>query len=76
MFFTMLALALFGGVTIHNFAIILLVALLSGTYSSLFISSQILVMWENREWHTLVPPQAQGFAGDGAVMSSDSIANQ
>jgi preprotein translocase subunit SecF len=51
MFFTMLALALFGGVTIHNFAVILLVALLSGTYSSLFISPQILVMWENREWH-------------------------
>lgn len=52
MFFTMLALALFGGVTIHNFAVILLVGLLSGTYSSIFIASQILVVWENREWRS------------------------
>jgi preprotein translocase subunit SecF len=52
MFFTMLALALFGGVTIQNFAVILLIGLLSGTYSSIFVASQILVVWENREWHT------------------------
>jgi preprotein translocase subunit SecF len=52
MFFTMLALALFGGVSIQNFAVILLVGLLSGTYSSIFIASQILVVWENREWRT------------------------
>ncbi|HLF29267.1 MAG TPA: protein translocase subunit SecF [Anaerolineae bacterium] len=50
MFFTMLALALFGGITIHNFVVILLVGLLSGTYSSLFNAAQILVVWENREW--------------------------
>jgi preprotein translocase subunit SecF len=52
MFFTMLALALFGGVSIQNFAVILLVGLLSGTYSSIFIASPILVVWENREWRT------------------------
>jgi preprotein translocase subunit SecF len=50
MFFTMLALALFGGVTIHNFIVILLVGLMSGTYSSIFNAAQILVVWENREW--------------------------
>ena len=52
MFFTMISLALFGGVTIHNFAVILLVSLLSGTYSSIFVASQILVVWERREWRT------------------------
>jgi preprotein translocase subunit SecF len=26
------------------------VGLLSGTYSSIFIASPILVVWENREW--------------------------
>jgi preprotein translocase subunit SecF len=52
MFFTMLALALFGGVTIHNFVIILLIGLMSGTYSSIFVASQLLVVWENREWRT------------------------
>ena len=52
MFFTMLALALFGGITIRNFIVIMLVGLLSGTYSSIFNAAQILVVWENREWRT------------------------
>jgi preprotein translocase subunit SecF len=52
MFFTMLALALFGGITTRNFIVIMLIGLLSGTYSSIFIASQILVVWENREWRT------------------------
>ena len=50
MLFTMLALALFGGITIRNFIVILLIGLLSGTYSSIFNAAQILVVWENREW--------------------------
>jgi preprotein translocase subunit SecF len=50
MFFTMLALALFGGITIRNFIIIMLIGLMSGTYSSIFNAAQILVVWENREW--------------------------
>jgi preprotein translocase subunit SecF len=45
-------LALFGGVTIRHFVIILFVGILSGAYSSIFNASQILVVWENREWHT------------------------
>lgn len=48
--FMLLALALFGGVTLREFAIILLVGLFSGTYSSIFIAAPILVVWENREW--------------------------
>src|SRR5512145_2029496 len=48
--FMLLALALFGGVTLREFAIILLVGLFSGTYSSIFIAAPILVLWENREW--------------------------
>jgi preprotein translocase subunit SecF len=51
-FFTLLALALFGGVTIRHFIVILLVGILSGTYSSIFNAAQILVVWENKEWHT------------------------
>jgi len=49
--FLLLALALFGGVTLQEFAIILLVGLFSGTYSSIFIAASILVLWENREWN-------------------------
>ncbi len=48
--FLLLALALFGGVTLQEFAVILLVGLFSGTYSSIFIAAPILVMWEKREW--------------------------
>lgn len=48
--FLLLSLALFGGVTLQEFAVILLVGLFSGTYSSIFIAAPILVLWENREW--------------------------
>ncbi len=50
--FMLLALALFGGVTLREFAIILLVGLFSGTYSSIFIAAPILVLWEKKEWKT------------------------
>jgi preprotein translocase subunit SecF len=48
--FTLFALALFGGESIRHFVIILLVGVFSGTYSSIFNASPILVVWENREW--------------------------
>ncbi|KXK14529.1 MAG: protein-export membrane protein SecF [Chloroflexi bacterium OLB14] len=50
--FLLLALALFGGVTLQEFAIVLLVGLLSGTYSSIFVAAPILVLWEKQEWKT------------------------
>jgi preprotein translocase subunit SecF len=48
---TLLTLALFGGITIRHFVVTLLVGVFSGTYSSIFNASPILVVWENREWH-------------------------
>jgi preprotein translocase subunit SecF len=48
--FTLFALVLFGGESIRHFVIILLVGIFSGTYSSIFNASPILVVWENREW--------------------------
>jgi preprotein translocase subunit SecF len=47
---TLTALALFGGISIRHFVVILLVGVFSGTYSSIFNASPILVVWENREW--------------------------
>jgi preprotein translocase subunit SecF len=49
---TLLALALFGGASIRHFVIILLIGVFSGTYSSIFNASPILVVWENKEWRT------------------------
>jgi preprotein translocase subunit SecF len=50
--FLLLALAMFGGVTLREFSSILLIGLLSGTYSSIFIAAPILVLWEKQEWKT------------------------
>lgn len=55
--FMLLALALFGGVTLREFATILLVGLFSGTYSSIFIAAPILVVWEGREWRKWFKPR-------------------
>jgi preprotein translocase subunit SecF len=49
-FFTLTALLLFGGASIQHFVLILLIGLISGTYSSIFNASQLLVVWENYEW--------------------------
>lgn len=48
-----LALFLFGGATIHLFVSVLLIGLIAGTYSSLFVAGPLLVTWEKREWGQL-----------------------
>lgn len=40
------ALELFGGVTIRNFVLALLIGIASGTYSSIFVASPLLVVYE------------------------------
>ncbi|MCS7011407.1 MAG: hypothetical protein NZL98_08560, partial [Anaerolineales bacterium] len=57
--FLLLALALMGGVTLQEFSVILLIGLLSGTYSSIFIAAPILVLWENQEWRKWFRRKAQ-----------------
>jgi preprotein translocase subunit SecF len=52
--FTLLALYLFGGVTIHNFILVLLIGVVSGTYSSIFNASQLLVVWQNNDIGKLI----------------------
>lgn len=47
-FFVMIAILLFGGVTVKQFIAVLLIGLLSGTYSSIFIAVPLLVEWEKR----------------------------
>ena len=46
--FTLTALLLFGGITIRNFVLTLLIGIVSGTYSSIFNASPLLVEWERR----------------------------
>ncbi len=47
--FTLSALFLFGGSTTKEFVLALLVGIVSGTYSSIFNASMLLVVWENGE---------------------------
>jgi len=50
------ALLLFVGASIQNFAVVLLIGVISGTYSSLCIAPTLLVAWEKREWGRFVHP--------------------
>lgn len=52
--FTLIALYLFGGESTRWFVFALLVGIVSGTYSSIFNASQVLVVWENREVHRFI----------------------
>ena len=45
---TLLSLYLFGGAAIRNFVLALLIGIISGTYSSIFNASPLLVVWH--EW--------------------------
>ena len=47
---TLAALTMFGGDTIREFTLALLIGIASGTYSSIFNASMILVVWENKEY--------------------------
>jgi preprotein translocase subunit SecF len=58
--FTMVALLLFGGPSISHFVLILLIGLLSGTYSSIFNAAQLLVFWEYREWERWFGKKSEG----------------
>jgi hypothetical protein len=40
---------LFGGATLKDFAFALMVGILSGAYSSIFIAAPLLTMWKERE---------------------------
>jgi SecD/SecF fusion protein len=47
-FIVVLALFLLGGEVIHNFAFVMMIGVIVGTYSSIFVASPILVAWQKR----------------------------
>jgi len=54
-----LALFFLGGGVIHNFAFALLAGIVVGTYSSIFVASPILILWDQRRKKNAAPVQAQ-----------------
>jgi preprotein translocase subunit SecF len=57
---TLIALILLGGDTIRDFLIIMLIGLVSGTYSSIFVASQLLVSWDEGDLPRLLGREAEG----------------
>jgi preprotein translocase SecF subunit len=53
--FVMIAILLFGGASIKQFIAILLVGLISGTYSSIFNAVPLLVAWEEGDLRRWIP---------------------
>jgi len=47
--FVMMAIVLFGGVTIRQFMLTMLIGMVMGTYSSIFFAVPLLVVWEHGE---------------------------
>ena len=50
-----LALLLFVGASIQNFAVVLLIGIIVGTFSSICIAPTLLVVWEKGEWGRFIP---------------------
>ncbi|WP_461481280.1 protein translocase subunit SecF [Porticoccus sp.] len=62
--FVLIALFLFGGELIHNFSIALIVGIVIGTYSSIYVAANtLLLMGMKRE--DLLPPEKEGVEFDG-----------
>ena len=57
--FVVLALLLFVGASIQNFAVVLLIGIIAGTYSSLCIAPQLLVVWRRGEWGRFIGRRPQ-----------------
>jgi SecD/SecF fusion protein len=63
------SLLLFGGDTLKDFAFALLIGILSGAYSSIFIAAPLLAMWKERE-----PEYARRKPTDGIAVDGDTEA--
>ena len=48
--FVILAILLFGGITIRYFVMVLLIGVIAGTYSSMLIAGPLLVVWNKGGW--------------------------
>ena len=66
--FTLLALFLFGGASVRVFVLALLLGIISGTYSSIFNASPILVVWQ--EWEDRRRARLQGTRTARRAMTS------
>ena len=58
--FVLVSLVIFGGDSIRGFVLALLIGIITGTYSSIFNASTLLVAWQKVDKGREVPPPARG----------------
>lgn len=52
--FVIVALLLLGGVTLQYFVLVLFIGVVAGTYNSVCLAGQLLVVWDKGEWRRLL----------------------
>ncbi|MBW4419707.1 MAG: protein translocase subunit SecF [Myxacorys californica WJT36-NPBG1] len=67
---TLTSLFLFGGETLKNFALALIIGFTMGAYSSIFIASTLLALWRERTGNAIAPVSA---TPTEATVSKDSL---
>jgi preprotein translocase subunit SecF len=71
------AVFIFGGRTIRDFTVALMIGITAGTYSSVFVASPLWYLWKMREAHTEAQPAARvvsGAAGTIEVAAAGVVA--
>lgn len=71
---TLFSIFLFGGETLKNFALALIIGFTMGAYSSIFIASTLLALWRERQ-ETLMPAMPAIVSDGSDHSSSDSPAS-
>jgi preprotein translocase subunit SecF len=56
---SLFAIFLFGGETLKNFALALIIGFTAGAYSSIFIASTLLTLWRERKGESILPSQTE-----------------
>ncbi|NWF60673.1 MAG: protein translocase subunit SecF [Fischerella sp.] len=60
---TLFAIYLFGGETLKNFSLALIIGFTMGAYSSIFVASTLLAWWRERKGESVVPQTAESIDG-------------
>ncbi len=68
-FLSVLALWLFGGEVLNGFSFALVVGIIVGTYSSIFVASPLLILWQN--WMESRKPSGSGMGNPPAPKDSN-----
>lgn len=69
--FTLFAILIFGGDTLKNFALALIIGFTMGAYSSIFIASTLLALWRERSESAPLTPATASEVGDLPTNSDD-----